>query len=103
MTHGRNSSGARAERPRGHLGGRRELPARGTAKARLLATLEALARQVESLPESACVVLEEARVLDTLRRHMGTMGEVSNAMQPVREAISSITRAVNALSRVSKR
>lgn len=75
----------------------------GTAKARLVATLDVIRLQVTRLPESACVVLEEARVLETIRRHVGTVGEVSEVLSPLVGAIGSIARAVKAQRRMPTR
>ncbi len=80
----------------------RVIPARGTAKGRLLATLDQIRLAIEGLPEEACVVLESAQVLQTLRRHVGTGAEVSrHIVEPIVEAVASIRRAVNAASKLA--
>ena len=81
----------------------RVIPARGTAtKGRLLATLEQTRLAIEGLPEEACVVLESAQVLQTLRRHVGTGAEfLRHIVEPIVDAVASIGRAVNAVSKLS--
>lgn len=69
----------------------------GTAKARLLATIDVIRASVAALPEPACVVLEEARVLDAVRNHTATIGHVTEVFAPTAEAVRSIGRAVKAM------
>ena len=71
----------------------------GTAKARLVSTLEEIRRMVERLPEPACALLEQAAVLNTVRRHIGTFGEATAVLSPLSDAVRSIRQAVTATQR----
>jgi hypothetical protein len=74
------------------------LPARNTAKARLLATLADISQRLELLPEPVCVVLEQSKILQTMRNHVGTAGEVSGFAAPMGEAIATLARVANQMS-----
>lgn len=72
--------------------------ARGTAKQRILATLKVIAQDVERLPEPACIILEESRILNTLRRHIGTGAAFTQGViEPLSDAIGSLLRASAAM------
>jgi hypothetical protein len=75
----------------------------GTAKARLLATLAEITRSVEVLPESACVVLEEAQVIQWSHRHLQTMGHVVSVFRPVADSLTSLVSAVGTVRRAMPR
>jgi hypothetical protein len=75
----------------------RELPAVGTSKARLLAFVVEIHRAIEALPEGACRVLEEARVLHGVNRNIGQLGHAAELLQPASDAVKAVTRAWKAL------
>jgi hypothetical protein len=83
------------------------MPTRGTAKGRLLAQLKEAERVVTLLPEPACVLLEQSRVVETLWRHLGTFGhasaQVSGVLAPLADAVRSIARAVEAGGKINPR
>lgn len=70
------------------------IPMRSPAKARLIATCKEIARAIDRLPEPACVVLEEARLLSAVRGHVETWSHAAGVFDGVYEALSSIGKAV---------
>jgi hypothetical protein len=84
----------------------RVLPAKTPAKARMLAELAEIARQVQALDEGACVLLEQARVLPNFREHVVTLGNVVTAAGRVVGDVQSVIRptlqAVDALTRAAE-
>lgn len=75
------------------------VPVRTPAKRRIIATLHEIARQVDQLPEEVCVLLEEARILETIRRHIGTGAILNRTMvEPIKEMIGAGSRVAAVIS-----
>jgi hypothetical protein len=72
----------------------RPLPVVTSSKWRLLATLKIIAREIERLPEPACVLIEQSGVLVGLRTKLGTIGRVSDVATSALDAVRAVGLAV---------
>lgn len=66
------------------------VPARTPARSRQIAELRELIRVVEALPEPACRILEEARILPAVRAQLVTLANASNAAVIVGDIFRSL-------------
>lgn len=75
----------------------------GTAKGRVLATLDVIRQAVNRLPDPACRILEESHVLTNLRMHLETVSNASAAWEAAAPFVKDLSRLAGVASRAIRK